>query len=284
MPLLSDKLRHLPKQDKRAIAGQCLRPTRRSAKSRPSSMYEAAAWDENKNEQRRIVFDVVKATIVRKRQIRALTLPGERWAFEHAIAERWKKCRFIGFESCRATFERSWAHMPFDGKCLTQHSWHSRLGYTDVACRGHGTRSSVLFNANVVALFRNALYPDHWEQTKTWSTYSRNFNLIWIDSTSPLGCENTIAILRNLRYVLPLTHRDHVFALTFILGRDDNQLSKVFRLVSGSALERRVKFLEEYLPRYGVNFEPVATYVHESANNSSFLKLGTVVGTCMRNQ
>lgn len=273
MALTSDKIRYASRLNKRQWGTERLHQTRKAIIEPESSMYDNEGWSAGKREQRRAVLDTFVSTQGNAFEPSILTLPGELWSFEQEFRRIYAKSRVVGFEKNVTTYQRAIKHIPYEGRVYS-HSWKTPTGTIDVTQSG----KCWLFNANIIAFFRDALKPKTDMDGVLWDSHVRSFDMVWIDGTSPLGCDTTLAILRGVSAVLT-PRRPSVFAITFTIGRDKRNIRKMFDLAKGDALTRRCSFIKEYLKHNGCDLNIAEVVQHKSANCNGSLTLGTVIGT-----
>lgn len=173
---------------------------------------------------------------------RCFCLPGVRWAFENTLQDyTGYDTEFIGVERNYSIMEQGVIHMP---------------GYGRVIRHDIETKTSKFHNistSNATSLWCDA--SDFMRVSKKdfkcvrqnnwWTKNFRKWTCAWLDFSGPIGCE-IIHSCKNLEFFLDGQVPSVPVAITFMMGREDAEVSKWIRYFSPGAgkLEDRATFLQ----------------------------------------
>lgn len=237
------------------------------------AMYNARKWHSNKDSQRLFVLSEIRRLYGYRTGLRALTLPGESWAFEADLTESFPATRFLCIECNRQSFEAGCRSMPIE---FARHQTRDEYVVNSRTVEGftYGRRRVQWLHAHLDELFFGEVRgPD---KGRWLALTDSRFNVVWLDTNSPLMTK------RMLSYIPPIAKHLRqglcVVALSFIVGRDTPELMSLLSLMPGtSAIERRTNLLRFMFNKEpGVKVLSASTHVYGSANADSNLNIATV--------
>lgn len=187
-------------------------------------------------------------------------LPGAEWRFERELAARIRRSMFVGVE-------REWGVLEYGARFMPRGAWKGNLHYdapwwvrrkdawlmeqeADVGkFDGYQTNRARILHCDLDSLLRTrrALANDP-VRRKLWSEFrGRFFNwaAFWLDLFSPVG--TLLPLLASIdKCLLPVAVRVP-FAVTFLVGRDDEATMAALDQERGDPVERRTRLISRTL-------------------------------------
>lgn len=201
-----------------------------------NAMYDHDQWSENKQSQREFVLG---HALTLEGRIRSLTLPGMYWTFEELLFSHRRDLFCAGCEKDAYTFDVSRKYLLKETSAeRTKHcSWRFPWGHSPAATTGR----SGLINIDIESVFLGNARFVSWKSQKTARKYTKSFNLIFIDSNSPLGCEFMTKVLCNAHSLFAGSRT--IICLSFLVGRDSPGFGTLIQACPGkTALRRRCNY------------------------------------------
>jgi hypothetical protein len=228
--------------------------------------------------QRDRVYSHIVSHIAKRKPLMLFSMPGERWALEDRLAEKYARCSFIACERDVTTFEKCIAYMPGGPKKMHHHWFLDPPGkHIEV----YETKKSRVFACDAEMFLVHSPLPTHWRKPENWKRCSL-FNAVWIDSFSPFGSRGFLEIVRA---VLNRGHGQRVaYAFSFLLGRDDPKLAAAIDCCPGETpIGRRANFIRFIAQQAGVANQISSVFSHRSFNSDGSVRIGTICGVVYPN-
>ena len=238
-----------------------------------NKMYSVDGWDENKNEQRQWLFKIVKRELPQELRVQSLTLPGLYFRFEQLIYDHFRAIQITTCEKNTRTFERGLAYMP---RPAFQNAKHGRKrrgakiqnyrfpwGHVDSGYTRQNRKRCDHFHCDIESFAIGLAKLPGWKNQKLARRMLQRFNIVWLDTVSPIGCEFFTNVINNLHKVLANTNC--VVSLSYVVGRDCKAISQVLKLCPGkSAADKRANYIQHVLNQHR-DCEIIEVVKHKSA-------------------
>lgn len=252
-----------------SVAGQSRKDTR--LKNNWDDSQRDYIFSDAKFEEREKVLEFLLENCPVPRNIKMITMPGERWLFEKMILEKYPDAKFLAVESSWQTLQRSKSYMP-DGH-LVFHGRQGEYGRSRGLRHGcidrdweYGNRSikGVSVSKRVRAL--NISLSDlcqftintKWDSIEQLEKFNKKFcfnNMAWLDFTGNLSRESKTSI-QNIRNLIN-PNLNCPIAITLFNGRDEFSNTKDRLSFLRNSVERFE--IQDHWKYKGMNDSPMIT-------------------------